>query len=376
MKILRTAYLFVFTLLISLSSNAQSDVKFVNEFLNIGVGARAHGMFGSVTATVDDITAAYWNPAGLSQINYGSQVSAMHASWFGGIANYDYLGYGKLFTEKNSGFGSITLIRMGIDNIPNTLNLIGPDGTVNYDNVLEFSAADYALFLSYGQNIGTSGLSIGGSAKVIVRSIGSFGSAKGFGFDFGAMYKKGRFEFGIMGRDITTTLNNWSFTFTPEEQVVFERTGNVIPVSSTEIALPKIIVSSAFRLGNKDRFSYLVEADVRFSTDGTEAGIFSGDKIAIDPSFGLEMSYNERLYFRAGIGNLQRTINETSSVDRSLEFQPNVGLGISLGKIDIDYALTNIGSVSGVLVSHIFSLKVNFNERSSTKAAKSEALDL
>ncbi|MBT8232637.1 MAG: hypothetical protein KJN84_08420, partial [Bacteroidia bacterium] len=248
-----------------------------------------------------------------------------------------------------------------IDNIPNTLNLIGPDGTINYDNVLEFSAADYALFLSYGQNLGTSGLSIGGSAKVISRSIGSFGSALGFGFDFGLMYKKGRFEFGLMGRDITTTLNNWSFTFTPEEQLVFERTGNEIPISSTELALPKIILGGAYRLGNSENISYLIEADVRLSTDGTESGIFSGDKIAVDPSIGFELGYNQRLFIRVGVGNLQRTINETSTTERSLEFQPNIGLGLKLGKAHIDYALTNIGSVSGVLVSHIFSLKIDFN---------------
>jgi len=361
MKVYQSFFAIVITLLIGTNINAQTDVKFVNEFLNIGVGARAHGMFGTVTSTVDDVTAAYWNPAGLSQVNESSQLSAMHASWFGGIANYDYLGYGKLFTEDNRGFGSISLIRMGIDNIPNTLNLIGPDGSVNFDNVLEFSAADYALFLSYGQNIGQSGFSIGGSAKVIIRTIGDFGSAKGFGFDFGLMYKKGRFEFGVMGRDLTTTLNNWSFNLSPEEQVVFQQTGNVIPVSSTEIALPKIVLSSAFTIGSNEGVSYLLAADLRLSTDGTESGIFSGDRIAIDPSFGIEMSYKKKLFLRAGIGNLQRTINETSSTDSSLEFQPNIGLGISLGKVNIDYALTNIGSVSGVLVSHIFSLTVNFN---------------
>ena len=42
--------------------------KYSNEFLSIGVGARAHGMSGAQTALTDDITAAYWNPAGLSQI--------------------------------------------------------------------------------------------------------------------------------------------------------------------------------------------------------------------------------------------------------------------------------------------------------------------
>ena len=341
------------------SAQTQTDVKFVNEFLNIGVGARSHGMFGSVAATVDDVSASYWNPAGLSRIDSESQISAMHASWFGGIANYDFLSYGKLFTEYNRGFGSISLIRMGVDNIPNTLNLIGPDGTVNYENVLEFSAADYALFLSYGQKIKNTNLSFGISSKLIYRTIGSFGSARGFGFDFGLMYKKGIFEFGLMGRDITTTLNNWSFSLTREEQLIFEKTDNVIPVSSTELALPKLIFATAIRLGDTERVSYLVEADIRFTSDGTEAGVFSGDRIAIDPSFGFELSYMQQIQFRAGIGNIQRTLSENSSFDRSFEFQPNVGVGISLGRLQIDYALTNIGSVSGVLVSHIFSLTVD-----------------
>ena len=51
---------FIFLLLIHTEITAQ---KFVNEFLNIGVGARAHGMFGSVVASCNAGTAAYWNTA-------------------------------------------------------------------------------------------------------------------------------------------------------------------------------------------------------------------------------------------------------------------------------------------------------------------------
>ena len=84
------AILFVLS---SLSLSAQA--KFVNEFLNIGVGARAHGMFGSVVATSNDVHSAYWNPAGLARMETEMQASGMHASWFGGVANYDYLGIAK-----------------------------------------------------------------------------------------------------------------------------------------------------------------------------------------------------------------------------------------------------------------------------------------
>ncbi len=362
----KALYKVLLVLLLGTSLNAQTDTKFVNEFLNIGVGARAHGMFGTVTASTSDVTSAYWNPAGLAQLDTEMSISAMHASWFGGIANYDYVGIGKLFNDDNNSYGSATLIRMGVDNIPNTLNLIGPDGTINYDNVLEFSAADYALMLSYAQKVGgrRSGLFVGGSAKIIFRQIGSFGSARGFGFDIGAKYVTDNLTFGIMARDITTTVNSWSFSLTQEEQVVFERTNNVIPVSSTEIALPKIIIGAAYHSEEDSRnsISYLVEGNIRLSTDGTQAGLFSGNNISIDPSVGAEFGYENLAFLRVGFGNLQRTINETSSTDRSLEFQPNIGLGIVLGNFRIDYALTNIAAISGVAASHIFSLTLDIGD--------------
>lgn len=354
-KSLATALL---VLAFAVPNHAQTDLKFVNEFLNIGVGAKAHGMFGSVTSTVDDITAAYWNPAGLAQIESPAQVSAMHASWFGGIANYDYISAGKRLNSRKKSYGAMSLIRMGVDNIPNTLNLIGPDGSVNYDNVTQFSAADYALLFSYGQELGIEGLTIGGTAKVIYRNIGTFGRAIGFGFDAGIQYWTENLKFGIMARDITTTVNSWSFTLAPEEQVVFAQTGNDIPVSSTEVALPKLIFGAAYELTDMGLFSYLVQTDLRLSSDGTKAGVFSGNNIGIEPTVGLQVGYNDLIYLRAGFGNFQNIVNEQANA--AFEFQPNIGLGLNLGKVHLDYALTNIGSVSGVLVSHIVSLKLEF----------------
>ena len=83
-----------------------SAQKFVNEFLNIGVGARAHGMFGSVVANGEDLTSAYWNPAGLIGLENSLEINAMHANWFGGIAGYDYISIGKKFKEKKIGCSS------------------------------------------------------------------------------------------------------------------------------------------------------------------------------------------------------------------------------------------------------------------------------
>jgi hypothetical protein len=43
---------------------AQSRI-YVNEYLNIGVGARALAMGGAQSASTSDAFSVYWNPAGL-----------------------------------------------------------------------------------------------------------------------------------------------------------------------------------------------------------------------------------------------------------------------------------------------------------------------
>lgn len=358
-------YLFVFmsTLVLLPQLQAQDgNPKFVNEFLNIGVGARAHGMFGSVVADVDDVTAGFWNPAGLSNIDAPFEVSAMHAEWFGSVANYDYIGFGKRLDKEAKSFGSISVIRMGVDDIPNTLSLIGPDGSVNFDNVTTFSVSDLAILMSYARAIGKPGMSIGGSAKIIRRTIGDFGGAWGFGFDLGWQWRKDRLSLGIMAKDITTTFNAWSFNMSEEDKQVFANTGNEIPVSSTELALPRLILGGAYTFGSP-KLSYLVQANINLSTDGTEAGVFSGDKINLDPTIGLEIGISKKVFIRGGMGNIQSIVNEINTENRSLEFQPNIGLGLKLGRITVDYALANVGEVSGALSSHIVSLKLQFAER-------------
>jgi len=72
--------------------------KYGGEFLSFGIGGRALGMGSAQVASVNDVTAGYWNPAGLARINY-PQFSLMHEEHFGSLVNFNYAGaaipYGK-----------------------------------------------------------------------------------------------------------------------------------------------------------------------------------------------------------------------------------------------------------------------------------------
>mgnify|MGYP001427421383 CR=1 FL=1 len=356
MKIVkRVSVLILFA--VGLHLNAQ--VKFVNEFLSIGVGARAHGMSGSVVASTSDATAAYWNPANLTSLNKPMQLNAMHANWFGGIANYDWASLAFRMKGGKS-FGSVSLIRMGIDNLPNTLNLVGPDNSINFDRISTFSATDFAVLLSMAKKH-SDRLDLGGSLKIIHRTIGSFGNSWGFGADFGIRYKLGNFVLAAQGRDITTTFNSWKFNLNEDQKDRFLSTGNDVPVSSTETTLPKLISGVAYKKVFKS-FELLAEGNVHFSRDGRAAGIIASKNFIIEPTLGVELGVAEKVYLRGGLGNIQRIIS-LSSNNRVIDFQPNVGLGLVLGRLKIDYALANVGNVSGVLASHIFSLALDFKEK-------------
>jgi hypothetical protein len=351
-------------LALALFATTAAAQKYSNEFLSIGVGARAHGMSGAQTALVEDITAAYWNPAGLAHIRAPFQVAAMHAEWFVGVSQYDYLSFGRsIGREGRPAFLALSLIRLGIDQIPYTINLIDPDGTINYDRVTEFSAADYAVLGSYARALRNPAFTVGGSVKVVRRVIGTIGNSWGFGADLGMQYRRGNLLLGVQGRDLTTTFNAWSFNLTEREKEVFANTGNEIPVSNTEITRPQFIVGGAYRARLGAKTTLLPALDLVMTTDGQRNVLVSSKSVNIDPRFGLEADYNGLVQLRAGVGNIQRVKDDFDVNKEVLTLQPNFGVGLRLGRVQLDYALTDIGNVSQVLYSHIFSVRLDFKEK-------------
>src|SRR5690554_5582229 len=169
--------------LIIFPANSQGTApKYSNEFMQIGIGARALAMGKAQVSNVKDVTAAYWNPAGLLGIDHQYEFSLMHAEYFAGIAKYDYAAFSTNIFEDNQ--IAVSLIRFAVDDIPDTRFLYDANGALNYDNIQFFNAADYALLLSYARDVSDQ-FKLGMNAKIIHRNVGKFAAAWGFGLDVG-----------------------------------------------------------------------------------------------------------------------------------------------------------------------------------------------
>ena len=129
------------------------------EFLSIPVGARATAMGNAFSATVDDATAMYWNPAGMTALPHAT-FAVEYAQW---LVNIDF-NYAAVVVPM--GFGTVGLAVTAL-NTPNmeVTTVAEQNGTGE-----TFDASSYALALSYARAL-TDRFSIGGTAKFITERI-------------------------------------------------------------------------------------------------------------------------------------------------------------------------------------------------------------
>lgn len=344
-------FIFLFTCYVS-----SSQIRiYSNEFLSVGVSARATAMSGSVLASVNDASAGYWNPAALVMQTNTYEVSAMHAEYFAGIAKFDFVG-GSYKMNDSAAIG-VSIIRYGVDNIPNTLELVDENGNIDYERINRFSAADYAFLLSMSRKSKIKGLNYGLNAKIIYRNIGSFANAYGFGFDAAIQYSLRNWMFAANIKDITTTFNAWFYN-TVDLEDVFIETGNEIPENSIELTAPTLLIGAARNFKINQNFKLLAELGGDFNFDGQRYSIISSKYFNADPHLGLELDYKKFVFVRAGIGNLAMIPDFDK---KTLNLQPSIGIGLNIFNLGIDYALTDIGDQSIALYSNVFSLSYAFN---------------
>lgn len=366
MKKSYAAYFLFFFSVISSSVQAQFR-KYSNEFLNIGAGARGLAMGNAQVATVQDATAGYWNPAGLTGVKDNPQATLMHAEYFSGIAKYDYAAVA-LPTQGNKRTLGFSLLRFAVDDIPNTLYLVEPDGSINYNNIQTFSSSDYAFLFSYAQKLKESenmNISFGANAKVIYRKVGKFANSWGFGLDAGLQFRGNKWRAAVMGRDITTTFNAWTFNFTEREKEVFYLTKNDIPVKSTEITAPRLVLGGGYDFKISKSVSLLAEADVDVTFDGKRNTVLSGNTVSADPHLGLEASIKNVFFVRGGVTNFQKALSDGDTLNQKKVwiYQPSIGAGFKIKNVQLDYAFSNLANQTQPLYTHVISLTINFAKK-------------
>lgn len=305
------------------------------QFLKIDVGPRAIAMGGAFTATANDISAIYWNPAGLAS-NLSGEAFFNHTDWFLDIA-MEYAGVAIHVPGIGTIGGFVTALTMD-DMMVRTENR--PEGTGEF-----FDAGGLAIGLSYARSL-TERFSIGFNAKYISEHIWHT-SATGFALDIGTIYRipvENEFRIGasisnfgtkmkLDGRDLINIIQ------------VGGSSGNLI---NTKVDIEEYELPLTFRVGVamdvwKTEDSRLTTAiDAVHPNDHTEF-----------VNSGFEYSWNEIALFRAGYKSL---------------FEENTEQGLTFGfglhyrianyvKLKIDYAYQEFGRLTDV---HQFSFGIKF----------------
>jgi len=288
--------------------------KYANESLSFGVGGRALGLGGAYTALARDVSAIYWNPAGLANIEY-PQVMLMHSQLYRNAANYNFAGFALPMGESRTlGFG---IIRVGVDDILVT-ELTNPALKLGdiYPNengelvenrprvVGTISDAEYAFYLSYAIKR-SERFSYGGNVKVLHKGVGD-NSAWGLGFDISMMYNPtGNLFVGANLNDVTSTILAWD---TGRKEII-------VPALKLGVTYPLTLpVFGGY-------VSPAIDVEMRFEGRDYAAQVAAGP-VSADIHFGGEYQFNDLLAVRVGsdAGNFA------------------AGAGIRLPKLQIDYA--------------------------------------
>ncbi len=314
-------------------SQGVSVGKYSGEFLAIGVGGRALGMGSAFVALASDVSAGYWNPAGLSKLDY-PQGMVMHDERFAGLVNYNY--GAAAIPYKSDMTLALSVIRLGVDGIPDTRNaLIDLNGNLklddnellDYSKITEFNAADWAFLFSFAKRY-SENFSYGANLKIIKRDIAEFG-AWGIGFDIGALYSPiNNLFLGANFQDVTTTIVAWDN-------------------GTTQLISPTLKIGAAYQLKIFNGFlTPAFDADIRFE-NRRFASMLNLGPVSLDFHSGIEYNYDNLISVRFGYNDVK---------------QLTFGAGLVLPKLNIDYSFVKFDRQGELGNTHRISLMLTLQD--------------
>ena len=305
------------------------------QFLKIGVDARSSGMGQATVAAVTDVTALYWNPAGLASLQEMS-VLISHTSWIADI-KHDFVAFA--VPVGTSAIG-VSLIALNLGEIEIT-TIENPMGTGSF-----YDASDLALTLTYARQM-TDRFNVGITAKYIRQTIQNE-VASGIGFDIGTSL-----DIGVSGLRLAMALTNYgaSMQMRGDDLIIPFTPGPAATPIKAQLETRDFPLPTNFRIG------------IAFELMGKRSQIMPSDAstlvVAIDGNhpidekergnIGAEYNWKNMIMLRGGY--------KYRYSEQGLSFGFGLQIGAQNMALRLDYAQTRFGMLSNV---HQFSAQFTF----------------
>lgn len=308
------------------------------QFLKIQIGSRAIGMGGAYVAIANDLSAIYWNPAGLTKINGNGAVNFVHTNW---LADTKFN-----FASAALSLGDIGVLGMSFTSLSmpdmKVRSEFEPEGTGEL-----FSAGDMSFALSYARAI-TDNFSLGFNGKYIQSQIWHM-TASTIAFDVGVLFQTDA-DWLTLGISISNFGPKLQYT---GKDVFINYDYNTDEFGDSENIFANLQTDNwdlplMFRFGmaaefiNEESNSLLAAIEARHPNDNTES-----------ISLGMEYGFMKRFFLRTGYQTIFEEDSEkglTAGAGFVYFLAPETPL-----KIDYAYADWN-----RLLDVHRFSLEISF----------------
>lgn len=274
------------------------------QFLKIGNGARGTGMGETFVAVSDDISALYWNPAGLVQFKENG-VTFSHTLWF---VDTQLQFFGAVYHFGGSNAVGLSVASLRTDDMKVTTE-VQPNGTGEY-----FRFSDIAIGLSFARQM-TDQFSFGATVKYIEETLGAL-KMRGVVGDLGTFYKT-----GLGTSRFAVLISNFGAQISPSGSV--NLIGGRVADSFQKFPPPTL-----FRIG------FAIEPILTGTNRlTTSIQLNSPNDNSENVSLGAEYAYKEMLFLRGGY---------KFNVDAE-NFSVGAGfrVPISFAKTELDYSISN-----------------------------------